>query len=291
MITYGERARQRVDTDGKEPRVEHEYWFSGSDNRTDIMLAVGLNIPRVQTLADIDGVLFDVFLTKVMLDELGGGNWDVKVTYSGAADKLDVAMTVGVSNQKIFQSLETIGTYDCINGGYQAGSAEFNDIPDFGGAIGVNGQDVQGVDVEVGAVDISITRSIDLFATPATYFQTLIDMVTPRTVVNHAQWVFRWLQQELTFPKGSLRFRGAPIKWDAQWNAEITYHLRYQRGITLADDFTVGGSDEIETEGWQYIWIKYEQAAAAGGQIVKMPTAVKIEKVYPYANFDQLDLP
>ncbi len=281
-ILITERPKQSAELDYKEPRTSTEYACFGSLLRTDILLAIAQASPAYDVAIDAQTAApIPLYRNKVDCKEEGGGAWTVTVHYDSSPDTIDLAFTFGVQNQKIYQSLETVTAYNCID---PAGPAP----PDFERAIGVNGDDVEGVEIEVGRVEFSVTKKWRRASMPVTYFQVLADL-TDRSSVNDATFVFIWLNQTLTFPKGSLRFRCAPVKWKSNDEIEISYQFAYQRALTTADDFSIGNSENILKEGWMYLWVRYESTTNAGAA-VKKPTAAYVERVYPYKDLNLLQL-
>ena len=54
-------------------------------------------------------------------------------------------------------------------------------------------------------------------------------------------------------------------------------------------NFSVGDITGISKKGWEYMWVRYEDAEdAAAKAIVKKPVAVYVEKVYEEGNFASL---
>ena len=103
-------------------------------------------------------------------------------------------------------------------------------IFDFRGGIGFDGEKLEGVEIEVGKVEFSLPKKMTLASIPGAYFLLLSDF-TDRTAVNQDDWTFLWMGQQLILPAGSLRFRGAPIKWTSANEVEITYNFAYSRNI------------------------------------------------------------
>jgi hypothetical protein len=163
-----------------------------------------------------------------------------------------------------------------------------NGVPNFMGAIGVNEGTVEGCDVEVGKVEFSITKKWATATLSGAYIATLADM-TDRTVVNAAPFVFVWMGQTLIFSRGTLRFRGAPIKWNSQSEVEITYHFAYQRSIIPSDNFSIANSGRITKEGWLYLWCFY-RATPSAGRLIMIPQSVHINQVYKYDDFSKLGI-
>ncbi len=161
-------------------------------------------------------------------------------------------------------------------------------VPDFHRMIGVNGGEVEGIDAEVGKVEISITKKWDKAALAASYLKLLADY-TEQGGVNHDTYTIIWLGQILTFARGTLRFRCATVKSDSGGQLEITYNFAYQRNITVDDNVTIGQSAPMVREGWHAFWI-FCKKGDSNGAAVSIPQSVHIVQVYPYLDFGALNL-
>lgn len=220
----------------------------------------------------------------------GGGNAQTLAAAAGAevaADEADnVSDALGTANTTTSTALTaaaaavTAADADQDPGG--------NGVPNFRGAIGVNGNEVEGTEIEVGAVEFSITKRWKLAVVPASYFVTLSEF-TSRSPVNDDDYSIYWMGQTLTFPEGSLRFRGASIKQNSDAEVEITYQFAYSRGILAADGYHVGNSALITKEGHEYAWIMFRRAEDQS-QTIARPQALIVEKVYPKLPFGTLEL-
>lgn len=163
-----------------------------------------------------------------------------------------------------------------------------NGVPDFNKAIGVNGDEVEGVEIEVGAFELSITKKWKLATLPSGYINVLSEF-TKRSAVNHATYVIYWMGQTLTFPRGTLRFRSPSVKWTSEGELEIVYHFAYERSIIASDNFRVGNSGRIEKEGQLYGWTRF-QKKTSGGRVITEAASYHVQQVYPYLNFAELQV-
>lgn len=163
-----------------------------------------------------------------------------------------------------------------------------NGIPDFNKAIGVNGDEVEGVEIEVGAFELSITKKWKLATLPGGYINVLSEF-TKRSAVNHATYVIYWMGQTLTFPRGTLRFRSPSVKWTSEGELEIVYHFSYERSIIASDNYRIGNSGRIEKEGQLYGWTRFEKTTVSG-RVITEAKSYHIQQVYPYLNFAELQV-
>ncbi|MCE5280347.1 MAG: hypothetical protein ABFD92_07895 [Planctomycetaceae bacterium] len=149
--------------------------------------------------------------------------------------------------------------------------------PDFGGAIGVTKDSVDGCDITVPVYAFSETHVLaDAAVTPQ--YKAILFALTGK--VNDA--MFKGLNpQECLFlgATGSKRGSGA-------W--EITYRFA---GNPSVDGITIGDIVNVSKLGWEYLWVRYQDVEDANAKsIVKRPQAAYTEKVYDSANFALLGI-
>lgn len=163
-----------------------------------------------------------------------------------------------------------------------------NSVPNQNKMIGVNGGEVEGVEIEVGKVEICVTKKWSAAALSASYLKLLADY-TERSCTNDATFTITWLGQSLIFPRDTLRFRCAPVKSDSGGQLEINYNFAYQRSITRADNFRIGNSAPITKTGWEYLWI-YSKPGVSNSSPVVNPQYAYVQRVYPRMPFGALNL-
>lgn len=292
-ITVKERPRQKAECNFRRPRTVREYVISGTTDRTEAILAVAAaSSPFDEGVDIVAGNAVQLFRNGVDVNELGGGKWEATVRYENSySTSIEIAFQVGVGTKKIFTSLETIRGYDCIDPGppgYVDGGGDFENIPGFENAIGVNGDRTEGVDIEGGHVEFSVTKKTQFTSIPAAYLALLCEFGYENYVNSTAYSLF-WMGQELTFATGCLRFRSFTCRMNSEQELEITYNFAFARAIVGADNWTVGNSIAITKEGWQYAWTHFREEVSASATTM-VPVCVKIEKVYRYGNFALLSI-
>lgn len=158
-----------------------------------------------------------------------------------------------------------------------------NGVPDFGRAIGVNAETVEGVQVEIPKIAFSINIKKDKTTLAPGYLQTLLDL---QLHTNASTYVLTVYGQTMTFSPESLKFLGAPFKLDGNITLDITFKFEASKSISFSDSITIGSSAPIVKAGWNYLWVFYtRQTDAATGRTVNKPQYVLIERVYPTADF------
>ncbi|HON68242.1 MAG TPA: hypothetical protein PLS23_17275 [Phycisphaerae bacterium] len=175
----------------------------------------------------------------------------------------------GGGTQHITQSLQTVGRY-----------AASGTAPDFGGAIGVTHDNVEGVDITVPVYNFSETHYLPASQVTNAYKGTLFQLTGK---VNNAP--FRGLAAgECLFlgASGSRRGTGPDDDW------EITFRFA---GSPNRTGISVGPITGISKKGWEYLWVRYADAEDTGSNtLVKQPVAAYVEKVYEDGNFAALGI-
>jgi len=261
-IQFGERdTSPELSQDGATLR----YWVTGEP---DEFAAQGL-IESVTPL-QFGGLV----RTNVRVEPTGPEMWDGEITYAlpqqseiPQQGQPTFSFDTGGGTQHITQSLATVGTFAPV--GITA--------PNFKGAIGVTADNVEGVDIVVPVYQFSETHVLPDATVTDTYKAALMVM-TGR--VNSD--IFRG------FAAGSVLFLGAAgsKRGDGDW--EITFRFAVSPNVGA---ITVGDITGISKKGWEYLWVRYEDAEDAGAQsIVKRPVAAYVERVYTELPFTTLGI-
>jgi len=270
MPTLTEKIDSREWTTGDRPAVTLHYLLAGvADDLTAKALL------ESSTASSYDGLEREsIQFEPVWVDTAANdGLWDCRVRYVAPEQKepevgeSSFSFDTGGGTQHITQSISTVNHY----------AAPGKTAPDFGGAIGVTHDNVEGVDITVPVYAFSETHYLaDSFVTLA-YRGTLFNLTGK---VNNAS--FKGLAAgECLFLGASGSKRGAD-----DW--EITYRFA---GSPNRSGLTVGPITGISKKGWEYMWVRYADTEdAAAKAIVKKPVAVYIERVYDEGNFASLGI-
>lgn len=206
------------------------------------------------------------------LDPDGRERWRGVVQY-GPPDLADnrEQMSFNVSGETIHitQALETIGKYR------KAGETPV----DFKGAIGVDKDgEVKGCDIITGKLSFSKTVYFPLPRVNDNFLKQLASVVGK---VNAGPFK--------SFEPGEVLFTGcsgAP-QWD-QFRWEITYNFDCSPNVT---NIMIGDIKVEAKLGWDYLWVQYEKIDdEEGKQIVARPLQANVERVYRFADFNQLGI-
>ncbi len=85
------------------------------------------------------------------------------------------------------------------------------------------------------------------------------------------------------FARGEVLFLGASGSKRGFDDWEITFRFAASPNAT---NLTIGGISGISKEGWQYLWIRYEDEEDISAKtLIKRPSAIYIEQVYNYGDF------
>jgi hypothetical protein len=236
------------------------------------------------------------------LEYLGGDAWHVTVDYvkEGGADddsqanplRRSRSFDTGGGTQHITQAIGSPAERRYAEGGDTA--------PNQFGAIGVDGDSVQGVDIVTPA--LQWTENYDV---PAAYIDTnyVKSLANLTGTVNDAP--FRG------FPAGEVLFVGASgsqdwdeEKGDGPWSLSYKFVQSPNAGLNTAANvtgptgptdtlpaLTIGSVTGIEKRGHEYLWVRYEDAVNnISGQQVKRPRYVYVNPVYRQEDFSALGI-
>lgn len=155
----------------------------------------------------------------------------------------------------------------------------FEDAPNFDGLIGVNGDNVQGVDIYVPSMTLRETRVLLATEIDRAYISTLYNLAAK---VNDAPF--------MGFERGELLFIGASLrgrKGSGDW--EITYSFLASPNTTLHFDSVDLPIGDVEKEGWHLFWIlDVAKEDTEANAMVRRPGALYVERVYEYGDFELL---
>lgn len=225
------------------------------------------------------------------LEYLGDQAWQLEVTYSkegGESEeqrdpvKRTRSFDTGGATQHITQAIPS-ETFPNGEHRFHTGSPA---APSMKGAIGVDGDSVQGVDIVV--PQLTWTETYDV---PNLYVSTAyVKKVSSLTgTVNDA--AFRG------FAAGEVLFLGASgsQQWDSDkgdgpWSLSYKFVASANQGPGQTfPAITIGDIEDIEKDGHDYLWIRYEDAVDSS-TLLKRPKFVYVNKVYRRTNFAELGI-
>lgn len=239
------------------PSVDLQFMVLGTEDDLEVRLLVESAIPAFYA-----GLSFQSY----HISHQGGGIWEASARYGRKDPKETGASSfsfdTGGGTVHITQSLGTVASYG-------------TDAPDFKGAVGVNSDSVEGTDITVPVYNFTETHYIPV-ALITNAYKGILFALTGRVNILP----FRG------FTAGEVLFLGASGSQRGQEDWEITYRFAASPN---AINLTVGDITGIAKEGWQYLWVRYEDAEDEH-TLVKHPSAVYIEQVYLYGDFSLLGI-
>jgi len=259
MITIQELFDQRSEAVGVRPTAQIAYVAiaTAGEDEQQILDYASLAIP-----IDYNGLR----RTTIAIDERSNNTtWRLVATFEFYESTY--SFDTGGGTQHITNSITTRNRY--------APTGET--APDFKGAIGYDGQNVAGVDIQVPVYNFSETHYFeDIQITPA-YKATLFNLTGS---VNNG--VFRGFQV------GEVLFLGASGTKRGNERWELQYRFA---SLPNKTDFQVGDIQVAIKYGWDYMWVLYDtDVDSTAKSLIKKPAAVYIEQVYPGKSFALLGI-
>jgi hypothetical protein len=241
----------------------------------------------------VDGDGAGIFWRRARLDVVGIGNrwFDCTATYSTLMFRDDAhgggsGGGGGGGGSGSFQpgsiAWDTTGNTEHITQGLVAEERMPANAADFKGAINVNGDGVDGIDVVRPAMRYSETWILPVSVAVGDEYVRAVFGLTG--TVNQSN--FR------AFGPENVLFLGARAQWQGDLPyVAVTYDFEARKGY--GDDtpqYTVPGiAGAMDKKGWEHIWIAYEPEAN-NQKLVRKPIAFYKNKVYEVADWSPLQL-
>ena len=261
-VTVTEKFGSRPTNEGENPSIDLLYVIDGTDD----------DIEAKSNLLTASPILYDGLVRQSLhIEQIGPLLWDGSVRYGPRkrpeTGESSFSFDTGGGTQHVTQSLETLGAY----------APPGMTAPDFKGAIGATGENVEGVDVTVPVYNFSETHYLASELVTGAYKAALFAL-TGR--INAAP--FRG------FAAGEVLFLGASGSKRGEEDWEITFRFAASPNVT---GITVGDITGINKRGWDYLWVRYEDAEDATAKVlVKRPVAAYVERVYYDGDFSALGI-
>jgi len=263
-VTIDEKFESRRITTGANPSVELIYIGRGSNDDSAVMAAALAATPTSYNLLPRQDV---------SIEPTGELLWTITVKYAVSniapppTGGSTFSFETGGGTQHITQSLATVGKF----------APPGKTAPDHKGAIGVDGNTVNGVDIVVPTYHFSETHFLDDALVTNTYKGILLGL-TGR--VNDAPFKGTDTGECLLMGvSGSKRS-------DSDW--EINFRFAASQNAT---NLAVGDIIVTQKNGWDYLWVSYEQVKdSASKSMVMNPTAAYVEQVYRIGDFSTLGI-
>ena len=266
-ITVKEIRRSRSHVSGANPTARREYLAWGSADGDAIELAVLAVAPDTVGPCAFDQIACEP-------NEKHEEVWDVVLSYAKVARKEppatndeEISFDLGSQTIKVKRSLGTVDVW--------FDDEAIDDAPDFSGGIGWNSdkKEFDGADKMIEQFSFSITKYI-----PATTVEAVGYMQTLRNAAfttNDAE--FRG------FAIGEVLFIGASGNKRNADDYAITFKFLVSKNGT---GLTVGGLEDIDKAGWDYLWELEEKSHDDDEAFVVAKTlAAYVEQIYGSSDF------
>lgn len=166
--------------------------------------------------------------------------------------------------------------------GYQS----YGTGPNYAGAINVDKDGVQGVEIVIPKLEFQIEKTIprtDGQGLPRKWFAYMMTLLGLTGKVNSAP-IWEFAQRELLFLGADFSAKGG---------GDISFTYKFvaspNRLAANGNALTIGSINNIEKFGHDYLWIDYV-AAESGGFVVRQPRTVHVHRVYEDGNFTLLGI-
>lgn len=255
----------RSETIAAKSTAEIQYFVFNATDEDDVKVTAEANLPIVYSGMELDR--WDI------TERVNETTWRItayyKTTDEDTAEEEPepvFSFEVSAGTQHVTQSLETVSRY-----GGDASS-------ELAGAIGVDGDNVNGVDIIVPEYSFSETWLLPASIVTGAYRRQLGLMVG--TINSSA---FRGYQA------GEVMFygiSGSKKGTDPDDDYEMTFTFKYSRNRT---DIEVGSDPilgPVTKRGWDYMWIQYGADVDDDRKVlIKKPIAVYVERLYEESDF------
>lgn len=267
-ISVTEKFDSRYTSVGSDPTQERRYSVVGTNDEYTARLGVFQESPVVVDLYLDQSVM--VWRQSIDMEPVGGDIWEGTVRYTTVkpTNESTISFDTSGGTAHITQSIGTVTRY--------ATPTQLV-APDYKGAIGVTSDSIEGTDIVVPIYQWSETHYLPPSIVTAAY-RAVIYALSGK--VNSS--TFR------DYPAGEVLFLGATGTTRAGGDWEITYRFASTPNAT---GIVVGLMDGIVKEGWDYLWVRYEdQEDTAAKALVKVPMAAYVERVYYRADLNNLGI-
>jgi len=266
-IEVTEKVDSRESTAGNNATVDLKYLVTGTASDLEAKDALALFSP-----VGYDGLVRQSRHIEPIGDPTVSLAWEGTVRYGVSepppeTGESSFSFDTGGGTQHITQSIETIN--------YYASAGET--APDFHGAVGVTRDSVEGVDIALPVYNFSETH----------YFANSAVTDSYKALLFHKTGMYN-NDSFKGFSPGEVLFLGASGSKRGAGDWEISFRFAASQN---RDDIMVGGIGPIAKKGWEYLWVRYEDAEdTAAKALIKKPVAVYIEKVYYGTDFTSLGI-
>ncbi|MDD5699073.1 MAG: hypothetical protein PHH77_10700 [Victivallaceae bacterium] len=259
---------QAIDNDGNYTTAEIPYFvFEVEDEDAAIEFALA-NVPVLYNKIPLESIEIDERISSNVFKITAQYKAGFDETTSSGNEEPDpvYSFDTGGGTQHLTQSLKTVAKYPPA-------------APDYGGAIGYDGEDVKGVDVTMPVMNFSETHYLKPRKVTTKYKKTIGELTGS---VNNGSFK-GYAEGEVLFlgATGSRRGDSRSDLW------EVTYKFAMSAN---RKNIKVGELTVTEKKGWDYLWVRYADDVKDKKTLVKKPIAAYVEKVYERKDLGQLGI-
>lgn len=265
-IAYELFAGRTQSIDSGKLQAEVEWIVTGATDETEVETAALATVPTSLTMISIPVTR----LTLEITERLNQTTWKVKATYG----QVDPGSPTLLENTFSF---DTSGSTQHITQSITNVSKTGPKAADLGGAIGYDGESVNGVDIIVPAYQWTETYWFNDAYVSNPYKGILMSLTGS---VNNAGFK--------GFYAGEALFLGA--SGSKQGNGWWQIGFKFS-GLPNQTSIAVGAITVPAKKGWEYLWIRYGDDVDSTLKVkIKKPVAAYVEKVYPEKDFGLLGI-
>lgn len=263
-IAVAERWSARKLSRGNNRASSVEYIITGTDSDIDAADAFESHL-TTNSLTVRDGIPIQSKDIEQIADQIWVATANYSFDQQKVAEDTEYSFDTGGGSQKVTQTPSSMGitTYG-------------SNVPNFQGAINVDDNSVNGVDIVVPTYNFSETRYVDDDDVDENFKLALFNMTGK---VNNNSWN-GYAAGEVLFLGASGSKNGRTGLW------AITYKFAASPNKT---GITIGSITGIAKKGWEYLWVRYEKSTS-NNSLVQIPRAVYVHQVYYTADFDTLGI-
>ena len=232
-----------------------------------VIRSYGIDVKWVDTVADIGEIEITVHYARA----------DAIQERPQTGDRV-LSLDLSAATEHKTQSFATVGAY-----GYAAGSSgDVASVTDYGNAIGVTDEDVQGCDVAAPHFAFTVTGYVADTDFDETYIGYLYALTGTTNDASYSiAGVGTFNQGELLYLGGPANERGTGADWEVGWGFEAGPNLT---------GLTVGTLTGIAKRAHEYMWVRYgQQENGTLHKLMLVPVAAYVEQVYQEGDFDDLE--
>ena len=256
---------QAIDNSGNYTTADIPYFVFDVVDETAAISFAQSNVP---------GTYNDMPLETIEIDERINVN-TFKVSAQYKAEGASELPQINIGDDAVY-SFDTTGGTKHMTQSLDTMQKFPSNAPDYGGAIGYDGENVNGVDVTMPIMNFTEVHYLSDGKVSTSYKKIIAELTGS---MNEGSFK-GYSAGEVLFLGASGSRRGDDL-WEITYKFAVSMHKR---------DFDVGDISVVYKRGWDYMWVRYEDDVNDDDDLIKKPTAVYIEQVYEFGDFGALGI-